>query len=168
MNLSKILSNKIEVKFELDFQVSKEKLFDFIILPENMPLYTGFFLAPGIANVHSTTLIRQTGTIDNILNTDGSTHQSLTKIFLKNEKYYLDIFNIQTKGFKKVFDIFLKSFNEKWDFYFLSSNTCRVKRVLEIHFHFPLIFILPTVFFVKWIFTKALEHHHKNIIKALS
>jgi len=167
--LLKIFHKKISITFDIKFKVSAETVFDFIIKPTNMPLYTGFFLAPGIQSVRSSDSIRKVGTIDYILNTDGSSHQSKTIELVRGKTYDLVIFNIETKGWKKIFDFILEGFEEKWSFNNSNdSSFCMIHRKLVIKFKLPLLFIFPSVIFVYWVFKNALHNHHLNLESNLS
>ena len=160
-----IKETKIDIHFSLPH--SAKKVFDFIIRPENMPLYQGYFLVPGIKNVVSSDSIRKVGTIDKITNTDNSSHESRTDILDPEKRYSLTLSNIKINGFKEKLANPLTGFKEDWIFH-ADGNHVQIDRTLVIFYNDGFI----NEFLVNWVIKPQMElslhRHHRNLFKFLS
>lgn len=157
---------QVETSFVMNFTlpVEAKELFTFISLPENMVLYTGFFLIPGIKNVISSDHVRRVGTIDTVFNNDGSSHKSQTQVFDFGQRYSLELGSIKMTGFKAKLATPIIGFKEDW---ILTSkgNTTSIKRSIEIIYKkglmndlFVKYFVCPQLYF-------SFVKHHQNIAK---
>ncbi len=156
---------KIDIHFSLPF--SAKKVFDFIVLPENMPLYQGYFLVPGIKNVVSSDPVRKVGTVDKITNTDNSSHESRTDILEDAKRYSLTLSNFKMNGFKEKLANPLTGFKEDWIFH-ADGNHVHIDRTLVI-FHKE---GLVNELMVKWVIypqmVASLHRHHKNLLNSIA
>lgn len=157
---------KIFVYTKMNF--SAKAIFDFIIKPENMVLYTGFLLFPGIKKVDSSDKVRTQGTVDKIINTDNSSHVSTTDILIPHSRYSLTLKNIIVTGFKKKLANPILGFREDWILVENQTDLTSIERSLYIQYkeggfnHFLVrFFIRPQLYF-------SLLKHHQNILKSLS
>ena len=161
-----IAEESIDLHFEMPY--SREKLFQFIILPTSMPLYTGFMLIPGIVRVDSSDNIRRIGTRDHIFNNDHSTHSSVTLDLIAPSRYVLHIDEIKAVGYKKIFSSLLLGFKEDWSMESIENNQkTKVHRRLVILHARPWWAKLLIVLFIKPQLKQSLLIHHKNICKTL-
>ncbi|MBC7428032.1 MAG: hypothetical protein H7336_05440 [Bacteriovorax sp.] len=154
------------IHFTLNFPA--ETIFRFVIRPENMVLYTGFLLIPGIKNVHSSDSDRKMGTLDKISNTDGSSHESTTDVLEKNQRYSLTIRNIQMTGFKKKLANPILGFREDWIFSENKNRSTTIDRSLVIVYKKGLLNTLFVNFIVRPQMHFSLLKHHQNLLKNLS
>lgn len=161
-----IKTSKIQIFFTL--QHSAKKIFDFVIRPENMSLYSGFLLIPGIKNVISSDQIRKSGTVDKITNTDGSSHLSKTDILISNSRYSLILSDIKVPGLKGKLANPIEGFSEDWIFNDNGDGTTSIDRTLFINYKagffndlFIACFVRPQLYF-------SFLRHHKNLQNALS
>lgn len=156
-----IKETKIDIHFSLPF--SANRVFDFIIRPENMPLYQGYFLVPGIKNVVSSDSIRKVGTVDKITNTDCSSHESRTDVLDPEKRYSLTLSNIKMNGFKEKLANPLTGFKEDWIFH-ADGNHVQIDRTLVIFYKEGFI----NEFLVNWVIKPQMElslhRHHKNLL----
>lgn len=154
----------IHIHFKLPF--SAKKVFDFIVRPENMPLYQGYFLVPGIKVVNSSDAVRKVGTVDKITNTDNSSHESRTDVLEAEKRYALTLSNIKMNGFKEKLANPLTGFKEDWVFH-ADGNHVQIDRTLVIFYKPGLLNELM----VKWVIYPQMEmslhRHHKNVLQAL-
>ena len=159
-----MIEESIDIHFEI--QMYPVDLFNFIIKPSSMTLYTGFMLIPGIISVNSSDVIRKTGTRDTITNDDGSTHSSLTIELISPSIYNLEIDQISAVGYKKILAPVLIGFKEQWSILpSFDGRSSKVHRRLVIlrtnHFLSKLIVKFSLAPMLKI----SLMIHHKNIIK---
>lgn len=161
--------NNQETSFTMNFTlpIEAKELFAFVARPENMVLYTGCFLVPGIKNVVSSDSVRKVGTIDAVSNTDGSSHDARTVIldFAKQYSLYLD--NFQMTGYKAKLATPIIAFKEDW-ILTPDGQSTHVKRSIDIVYKKGLLNTL----FVKYFITPQLYFsflkHHQNIVKAFA
>lgn len=155
----------LEINFTLPF-TSKE-VFEFVIKPDNMHLYTGFFLIPGIVDVKSSDAERKVGTVDQIANTDKSSHQSTTIELEDSRLYGIRIENITLRGWKQKLGAPIIGFRERW---VLSDHegVSHIHRTLDILFVdnffnrlFVKYFVYPQLY-ISFLF------HHQNVKKGLN
>lgn len=151
----------------IDFSLpaSSEQVFDFVILPENMPLFRGFLLIPGIKKVHSSHSSRSVGCVDSIINTDGSSHSSVTLVLEKNRNYELKIGKIMPVGWKKSLANPLEGFTESWVFE-ERNQQAYIRRRLSVIYHGGVFnallvrtFIIPQLYFSLLIHHRELRRH---------
>lgn len=157
---------KVEIYFTLNFPA--KTIFDFIIKPENMVLYTGFLLIPGIKNVISSDVIRKAGTVDKISNTDSGSHESTTDILDENKRYCLTIRNIFVPGFKGKLANPLLGFREDWIFNENPDGSTSIERTLFIIHKEGFLNKLLVTYVVRPQLYFSFLKHHQNILKALS
>jgi hypothetical protein len=156
----------ITINFELPF--SAEKIFDFIILPTSMPLYKGFLLFPAIKHVDSSDKVRRVGTRDQIFNTDGSTHISVTMNIIRPSHYLLEIGDIKIIGWKKILTGMIIGFYEDWTLTEVSPDKTAIERKLIIKSNsawWVRLLIMPMI---TPQLKASLMLHHSRIKKALS
>ena len=156
----------INIYFTLKFPA--EKIFSFIIRPESMILYTGFFMIPGIKKVKTSDVERRAGTLDKILNTDGSSHESTTDIFERNKRYSLTIKNIEVSGFKKKIASPVLGFREDWIFTENKDKSTSIKRSLVTVYQKGFLNSFIVLFLVRPQLYFSLLKHHQNLLKNLS
>lgn len=155
----------IHIHFTLPF--SAKKVFDFIIRPENMPLYKGYFLVPGIKVVHSSDAIRKVGTVDKITNTDGSSHESRTDVLDDEKRYALTLSNIKIHGLKEKLANPLTGFKEDWVFK-ADGGHVHIERTLVIFYKKGLINELMVRIVIYPQMVMSLHKHHQRVSSALS
>lgn len=161
-----MIEDKVEIYASMNFPV--KTIYDFIIKPENMKLFSGFLLIPGIKNVISSDNVRKVGTLDKIVNTDNSSHESVTDILEINQRYCLTLRNIEVSGLKKKLATPIIGFREEWIFQDNLDQSSRIARTLFIQHKtgvwnkFLVTFLIrPQIYF-------SLLIHHQNILKSLS
>ena len=157
---------KAETSFVMNFTlpVEAKELFTFLALPENMILYTGFLLVPGIKNVVSSDAVRKVGTIDNVFNNDGSSHDSQTVVFDFGQRYSLELGNIKMSGLKSKLVTPIIGFKEDWILTPM-GNTTAVKRSIDIIYKKGLFNDLFVKCFVTPQLYLSFVKHHQNIAK---
>jgi len=153
------MKNQHIIAIDFFLPASPEEVFDFVILPENMPLFRGFFLIPGIKHVHSSHTPRSVGCVDSITNTDGSFHRSVTLVLEKNRKYELEIGKIVPVGWKKSLANPLEGFAESWTFEASNQQTF-IRRKLFIYYRAGFLNFLLVHFFIKPQLYFSLIFHH--------
>lgn len=156
----------IDIEFEVPFSI--KKIFAFVAVSENMFLYKGYGLIPGIAEVRSSTIPRREGTIDQIKNTDGSSHKSTTIRFTIPSQYFVEISDIRVPGMKGYFSKTILGFTEEWNYYSAENNRTKIHRRLTVKYkngwaHKILMksVIIPHL-------EKSLHRHHHEIVARLS
>jgi hypothetical protein len=165
MSLSKPLAQeKIVMNFSMPFRANK--LYEFIILPANMSLYEGKFLIPGIKNVVSSDPMRKVGTVDKVYNTDGSSHQTLTKTLIPGDKYSLLLDHITMSGYKKCLATPITSFVEEWSFHQGNGDECQIQRSLLINYQTGFFNHLFIKYFIIPQLTASFKKHHSNLIRS--
>lgn len=154
----------IEAKLVVNFSLPVEcnKLFDFVGRAENMALYTGCFLIPGIKKSITSDSVRKVGTTDAITNTDGSSHNARTLVYDKDVRYSTYIDNLHMIGFKSKLASPIIAFREDWTFTREGAVT-HVERSIDIIYKkgffntlFVKCFIYPQLYF-------SFLKHHQNI-----
>lgn len=145
--------------------IEARELFTFVARSENMVLYTGCFLIPGIKNVISSDRVRKVGTLDAVANTDGSTHDARTVVLDFGSQYSLYLDNFRMTGFKSKLATPIIAFKEDW-ILTPDGQLTHIKRSIDIVYKKGLIntlfvkcFIYPQLYF-------SFLKHHQNIVKA--
>lgn len=158
-----------EIKLVMNFTLPVEcsELFAFIARAENMVLYTGCFLIPGIKKSVSSDSVRKVGTTDVISNTDGSSHDARTVVFEKDIRYSTYLDNFRMIGFKAKLATPIVAFKEDW-IYTRQETSTHIERSIEVVYKkglfnslFVKYFIYPQLYF-------SFLKHHQNIARALS
>lgn len=155
---------QIDIHFSLPF--SAKRVFDFIILPKNMPLYEGYGLVPGIKNVRSSDAVRREGTIDFITNTDGSSHQSKTDFLEAEKRYALTLSHIKIPGLKEKLGNPLMGFLEDWIFRG-EGEKVHIERTLVIIYREGIFNHWLVHFLIKPQMRKSLLRHHENLLVSI-
>ena len=163
-------SNNVEsaINFNFSLPFKAKTIFDFIILPKSMELYKGFFLIPGILLVKSSDPIRKEGTVDYIINNDGSTHSSVTKVLSSPHRYTLEIGEIKIIGLKKLLASIIIGFKEDWELQDDQNNHCLINRKLIIIHRRVWWARLLMASFIKPQLAYSLHLHHQRLKKALA
>lgn len=161
-----MLEDKVEVYITMNFPA--KMIFDFIVKPENMNLYTGFLLIPGIKKVVSSDIIRQVGTLDKITNTDNSSHESTTDVLDSNQRYSLTLRNVVVTGIKKKLANPIIGFREDWIFFENPDHSTSIARTLFIQHKEGVLNKFLVTFLIRPQIYFSLLKHHQNILKSLS
>ena len=156
----------IDLYFEMPF--STEKLFDFIILPGSLSLFTGFMMIPGVLRAESTHLERGVGTRDYVLNKDRSSHFSTTTDLVYPSQYNLFINQMRHRGYKKILTSILLGLRDEWTITPLDGGT-------KSAVHRKIVILRTNNLFAKFIIScffapqlkKSMLIHHQNIIDHL-
>jgi len=158
--------NKTETTLSMNFTlpIEAKALFTFVARPENMVLYTGCFLVPGIKNVVSSDSVRRVGTIDAVTNTDGSSHDARTVIFDFANRYSLYLDNFQMTGWKSKLATPIIAFKEDWILTPKGDST-EVMRSIDIVYKKGFINSLLVKYFIYPQLYISFLKHHSNIIK---
>lgn len=156
---------RLVMKFTLPVECSK--LFAFIGRAENMVLYTGCFLIPGIKKSTSSDSERKVGTRDAISNTDGSTHDARTVIYDKDVRYSTYLDNFQMIGFKSKLATPIVAFKEDW-IYTPQGSSTHIERSIDIVYKKGLFNSLLVKYFIYPQLYISFLKHHQNIGKAFA
>lgn len=156
-------NTKLIMNFSLPIEANT--LFTFVADSENMILYTGYFLVPGIKYVVSSDIVRKVGTLDNVFNTDGSSHDARTMIFDYGARYSLYLDNFKLKGFKTKLATPIVAFKEDWIFSPQGQST-QIKRSLVIEYKKGLFNTLLVKYFIYPQLYFSFLKHHQNIAQA--
>lgn len=153
----------LSMNFSLPIETST--LFEFVARCENMVLYTGYFLIPGIKYVVSSDVVRKVGTLDSVFNTDGSSHDSRTLILDHGVRYSLYLDNFQVKGLKAKLATPIVAFKEDWIFSPQGQST-QLKRSLVIDYKKGFFNTLLVKYFIYPQLYFSFLKHHQNITQA--
>lgn len=161
--------NNLETSLVMNFTlpIEAKTLFTFVAKSENMVLYTGCFLIPGIKNVVSSDKVRKVGTVDAVFNTDGSSHDARTVILDHGIRYSLYLDNFQMVGFKAKLATPIVAFKEDWILTTAGEST-QVKRSIDIVYKKGFINTLFVKYFVYPQLYFSFLKHHQNIVKAFA
>jgi len=162
MNHSEV---RLVMKFTLPVECSK--LFAFIARAENMVLYTGCFLIPGIKKSTSSDSVRKVGTTDAIANTDGSSHDARTVVFDKDVRYSTYLDNFQMIGFKSKLATPIVAFKEDW-IYTRQGSSTHIERSIYVVYKKGLLNSLLVKYFIYPQLYISFLKHHQNIGKAFA
>lgn len=158
--------NKTATTLSMNFTlpIEAKALFAFVARPENMVLYTGCFLVPGIKNVVSSDSVRKVGTVDVVTNTDGSSHDARTVILDFANRYTLYLDNFQMTGIKSKLATPIIAFKEDW---ILSpkGDSTEVMRSIDIVFEKGFVNSLLVKYFIYPQLYISFLKHHSNITK---
>lgn len=147
------------MKFSLPVKV--EKLFNFVADFNNMPLYEGCFLVPGISYVKSSDVVRKVGTLDSVTNTDGSSHDARTVIFDRNLRYSLYLDNFKLTGIKSKLATPIVAFKEDW-LYTDQGNSTAIERSITVVYKDGLFNdLFVKLFLYPQLYISFLNHHMK-------
>lgn len=155
-----------EVSLVMNFTlpIEAKTLFTFVARPENMVLYTGCFLIPGIKNVVSSDKIRKVGTLDAVTNSDGSSHDARTVILDFGAHYSLYLDNFKMTGLKSKLATPIMAFKEDWILTSEGEST-HVKRSIDIVYKKGIINTLFVKYFIYPQLYFSFLKHHQNIAK---
>lgn len=161
--------NHQETSFVMNFTlpIEAKELFTFVARPENMVLYTGCFLVPGIKNVVSSDSVRKVGTVDAVSNTDGSSHDARTVILDFGSRYSLYLDNFKMIGFKSKLATPIIAFKEDW-ILTPDGQATHVKRSIDIVYKKGLINTLFVKYFIYPQLYFSFLKHHQNIVKTFA
>lgn len=158
--------SQLETSLVMNFTLPIEAnaLFTFVANSENMVLYTGCFLVPGIKHVVSSDSVRKVGTVDAVANTDGSSHDARTVIFDYGRRYSLYLDNFKLTGYKSKLATPIIAFKEDWILTPKGDST-QINRSIDIVYKKSFLnnllvkyFIYPQLYF-------SFLKHHQNIAK---
>ncbi|MGZ3772699.1 MAG: hypothetical protein ACXVCY_07540 [Pseudobdellovibrionaceae bacterium] len=153
----------IQITFEIPASI--ENVFDFVAKSQNMTLYKGYGLIPGISKVESSSIPRTQGTIDQITNTDGSSHLSTTVLFVVPCKYYVAISDIRISGIKSKLGQAILGFHEEWNYTSIHPQRTKIERSLRVLHKKGIFYELLINLVILPQLKKSLVLHHNEILQ---
>lgn len=156
---------RLVIKFTLLVECSE--LFAFVGRAENMVLYTGCFLIPGIKKSISSDSERKVGTTDAISNTDGSFHDARTVYYEKDVRYSTYIDNFRMTGLKSKLVTPIVAFKEDW-VYGPQGTSTHIERSIDVIYKKGLLNSLLVKYFIYPQLYFSFLKHHQNISRAFA